>query len=162
MWRAVVNLWKTLLHPDKEELENPERRVILDAANILQIGEFQLLQLAYLDWFDEDLPEDQTDVLFNSYMIDGAVPPWARHYARNILREEQSGLLDYNQRRYHLYDCDYNVKTRLNAANIAFALGFAVMMVGGGIAISNFEADASISMFPPYISDTDLQPQAKI
>lgn len=44
-----MNFWETLLHPDKEELENPERRVIANAANILQVGEFQLLQLAYRD-----------------------------------------------------------------------------------------------------------------
>ncbi len=69
-----MNLWETLLHPDKEELENPERRVIADAANILQVGEFQLLQLAYRDWFCEDLPEDQADGLFQSYMVHGVVP----------------------------------------------------------------------------------------
>ena len=157
-----MNLWETLLHPDKEELENPERRVIANAANILQVGEFQLLQLAYRDWYNEDLPEGQMDSLFDSYMINGAVPPWARHYARKIVADEEAGLLDYNQRRYHLYDCDYNVKTRIDARSIAFALGFAVMIVGGGIAISNFEADASAGMFPPYVSDREIQPQSKI
>lgn len=108
MRRCAVNLWEALLHPDKEELENPERRAISDAANILQVGEFQLLQLAYRDWYDEDLPEAMIDRLFRSYMIDGVVPPWARHYARKIVRKEQSGRLDYQQRRYHRYDCDYN------------------------------------------------------
>ena len=157
-----MNLWETLLHPDKEELENPERRAICDAANILQVGEFQLLQLAYRDWHGEDLPEDQTDHLFHSFMIDGIVPPWARHYARTILREEQSGRLDYNQRRYHLYDCDYSRRIPIDARSICFALGLAVMMVGGGIVISQFEADPNTSMFPPYFSDAELQPQSKI
>lgn len=157
-----MNLWETLLHPDKEELENPERRIIADAANILQVGEFQLLQLAYRDWFCEDLPEDQADGLFQSYMIHGVVPPWARHYGRNILRKEQAGRLDYNQRRYHRYDCDYAVRMHLDARSICFALGFAAMMVGGGIAISNFEAGPNVSMFPPYLSEADLRPQSKI
>ncbi len=158
MRRCTVNLWEALLHPDKEELENPERRAICDAANILQVGEFQLLQLAYRDWYDEDLPEATVDRLFRSCMIDGVVPPWARHYARKIVRKEQSGRLDYQQRRYHRYDCDYNVRTPLDMRSICFVLGLAAMMIGGGIAISNFEADPSTSMFPPYLSDKELQP----
>ena len=162
MWKIVVNLWETLLHPDKEELENPERRVIGDAANILQVGEFQLLQLAYQDWYGEDLPEDQADHLFHVYMIEGIVPPWVRHYARRILQEEQSGLLDYNQPHYHQFDCDYNVRTPIDVRSICFALGLLVMIAGGSIAISNFEADPSTSMFPPYLSDTELVPQSKI
>lgn len=157
-----MNFWETLLHPDKEELDGAERRVIANAANILQVGEFQLLQLAYREWHGEDLPEDHMDRLFKSYMIDGIAPPWARHYARGIVKDEESGRLDYNQRRYHRFDCDYNVKTRLDARSVAFALGFMAMMIGGGLAISNFEADPTTSMFPPYLSDLELQPQSKI
>ena len=33
------------------------------------------------------------------------------------------------------------------------------LMVGGGMAIANFEADVNTSMFPPYFSDAELQPQ---
>ena len=157
-----MNLWETLLHPDREELENPERRAIVEAANILQVGEFQLLQLAYRDRYSEDLPEEQFDQLFHSYAIDGIVPPWARHYARKIVSEDQSGQLDYNQPRYHRYDCDYGVKTSLDARSICFALGLAAMMIGGGFVISQFEADPNTSMFPPYFSDAELQPQSKI
>ena len=157
-----MNFWQTLLHPDKEELENPERRVIVNAANILQIGEFQLLQLAYGDWHGEDLPEGQMDQLFKSYMIDGVAPFWARHYARKIIAEEQAGDLDYNQRQYHRFDCDYTAKTPFDARSIAFALGFMAMIIGGGVVISTFEADPGTSMFPPYLSDAELHPQAKI
>lgn len=156
-----MNLWETLLHPDKEELENPERRAVCDAANILQVGEFQLLQLAYRDWYDEDLPEALVDRVFHGYMIEGAVPPWARHYARNIISKEQAGGLDYHQRRYHRYDCEYNVKTPLDVRSICVVLGLAAVMAGGGIVISNFEADPSTSMFPPYLSDAELQPRSK-
>ncbi len=156
-----MNLWETLLRPDKEELDNSERRAISDAANILQVGEFQLLELAYRDWYGEDLPEDLTDRLFHSCMIDGAVPPWARHYARNILHEEQLGRLDSNQRRYHRYDCDYRAKTSLDARSICFALGLVAVTVGGGIAISSFEADPNTSMFPPFLSETELRPQSE-
>jgi len=42
-----MNFFETLIHPDREELENAERVLVCRAANVLQIGEFQLLQLAY-------------------------------------------------------------------------------------------------------------------
>ena len=157
-----MNFSETLLHPDKEELENPESRVIVNASNILQVGEFQLLQLAYRDWHGEDLPEDHMDQLFKSYMIDGIAPPWARHYARKIVAEDNAGDLDYNQRRYHRFDCDYRVNMRLDASSIAFALCFMAMMIGGGMVISTFEADPTTSMFPPYLSDLEIEPQSKI
>lgn len=157
-----MNLWETLLRPDKEELENSDRRVIADAANILEVGEFQLLQLAYWDWCGEDLPEEMIDRLFQSFMIGGVAPPWARHYARKIAQEEQSGRLDYNQPGYHRYDCDFNVGTPFNVRSICFVLGLVAIMIGGGIVISNFEAGANVSMFPPYLSDADLQPRSKM
>ena len=42
-----MKFFKALLRPDREELESKEKAVISAAANLLQIGEFQLLQLAY-------------------------------------------------------------------------------------------------------------------
>ena len=50
-----MNLFETLIHPDREE--HPERAEVARAANLLQIGEFQLLQLAYQDWFGTDNPQ---------------------------------------------------------------------------------------------------------
>ncbi len=49
-----MNLFETLFHPDREE--HPERKEVARAANLLQVGEFQLLQLAYKDWFDKEIP----------------------------------------------------------------------------------------------------------
>ena len=61
-----------------------ERLVVISAANQLQVGEFQLLQLAYKEWFGEDLPEALVSKLFTSYMLHNYVPHWARHYARRM------------------------------------------------------------------------------
>ena len=47
----------TLIKPDWDD--NPKRSEILHAANLLQIGEFQLIQLAYKVWFKENLPENK-------------------------------------------------------------------------------------------------------
>jgi hypothetical protein len=154
-----MNFFKVLLRPDREEAENAGRAVIAGAANQLQVGEFQFLQLAYREWFGDDIPESAMDGLFDSYMLDGEVPYWARHCARRIIRLDEAGDLNDGDPRYHRYDCEYSVRTPLDVGRICFVLGFVAMMVGGGLAIANFEADPDTSMFPPYFSDAELQPQ---
>ena len=52
----------TLIKPDWDD--NPKRSEILNAANLLQIGEFQLIQLAYKIWFKENLPENKINKIF--------------------------------------------------------------------------------------------------
>jgi len=99
-----MNLWETLLHPDREELEDAERREVGRVANILQVGELQVLQLAYRAWHGRDLPEALVDRLFHDYMLHNEVPHWARSYARRILRLEESGRLNADQPQYHRYD----------------------------------------------------------
>ena len=61
------DLAKTLIKPDWDD--NPKRSEILDAANLLQIGEFQLIQLAYKTWYKEDLPEEKINKIFSEYML---------------------------------------------------------------------------------------------
>ena len=70
----MSGLLKTLVKPDWDD--NPKRSEILDAANLLQIGEFQLVQLAYKVWFREELPEHRIDKIFNEYMFTGIIPIW--------------------------------------------------------------------------------------
>ena len=55
-------LIKTLIKPDWDD--NPKRSEILQAANLLHIGEFQLIQLAYKSWYTKDLPEEKINEWF--------------------------------------------------------------------------------------------------
>ena len=68
-----MGFFETLIHPDREELEMKDRLVVISAANQLQIGEFQLLQLAYRAWYGYDLPEAMGSDLFKSYMLKNQV-----------------------------------------------------------------------------------------
>ena len=156
----MAGLLKTLIRPDHEE--DPDRAQIARAANILQVGEFQFLQLAYREWHTDDIREADMDSLFKLYMLNGEVPFWARDYARRILRLDDAGTLNENDPNYHRFDCEYNAKTLLDARSVCFTLGLAVIMVVGGYAISSFEAGANISMFPPFFSDAELRPQPNI
>ena len=83
----MIGLFQTLLRPDREE--DPERTIVARAANILQVGEFQLLQLAYEDWYGKAMSPELSDRLFRAYMMQGEVPVWARHYARWVIRQDE-------------------------------------------------------------------------
>ncbi|TVR83781.1 MAG: hypothetical protein EA405_03730 [Rhodospirillales bacterium] len=145
-----MNFFKVLLNPEEEERESGDRTIVASAANILQVGEFQFLQLAYREWHDRDLPEATVADLFKSYMLHDDVPHWARHYARVILMREERGTLDYNDPAYHRYDHDY--RTVIPDGVRKFTL--AVMILAGalacGLAVANLASQPPASVLPPY------------
>lgn len=151
-----MNLWQTLLHPDQEELENADRREVGRAANILQVGEFQLLQLAYREWHEEDLPEALVDRLFYDYMIYDDVPHWARHYARQVLRLDETGRLDSNNAQYHLYDSNYGKAVPNGVRRFWTAAGCLTALFVVAIAVAELVPVKTLSMFPPYLSEDEL------
>lgn len=146
---------KTLLRPDQEE-RNPEADEIAQAANILQIGEFQLLQLAYKDWYGEELPEALTDRLFADYMLRKRVPHWARHYARRINDWNRRGLLDSGNPDYHRYDRSYSNIAPGGLRRFCIATAVLVFFVSGTLWVSHLAtAGRSASILPPYFEDKD-------
>ena len=60
----MPNFFQTLMKPDREDPGNADQSDVARAANILMIGEFQMLQLAYFEWYGEDLPIALIDRLF--------------------------------------------------------------------------------------------------
>ncbi|SVE06348.1 uncharacterized protein METZ01_LOCUS459202, partial [marine metagenome] len=101
----MSGLLKTLIKPDWDD--NPKRSEILHAANLLQIGEFQLIQLAYKVWYNENLPEDKINKIFSEYMITGIIPIWVTYYAKDILKLDQANVLDSYNEKYHVYDHEF-------------------------------------------------------
>ncbi len=63
---------------------------IPEAAAALEVKEFDLFALAHRWWFGRGADAQVLERVFAAYMFAGAVPPWARHYAREILRELRS------------------------------------------------------------------------
>jgi len=151
-----MNLWQTLLRPDREEQETAERREVGRAANILQVGEFQLLQLAYRAWHDGDLPEALVDRLFHDYMLHDEVPHWARHYARQILRLDEAGRLDINHAQYHLYDSEFGESVPNGARRFWVAAGGLFVLLGTAIAVAEYSVDSPTSQFPPYFNEKEI------
>ena len=67
-------------------MKTQKRSEILHAANLLQIGEFQLIQLAYKVWYNKELPEDKISKIFSEYMVRGIIPIWVAYYAKDIIK----------------------------------------------------------------------------
>ena len=153
----LKGLFKTLIKPDRPDDDDSDRREVAEAANILQVGEFQLLQLAYFDWFDEDLPEPMVDRLFRDYMLKGEVPHWARYYARKVIETERRGLVDINHASFHRYDNDYATQVPRGVRRFGQAALFLIVFLAGGMLVSHLAASGrASSVLPPYFDRANL------
>lgn len=130
--------------------------VVSSAANLLQVGEFQFLQLAYREWFDKDLPEALVARLFSSYMLHNEVPHWARHYARSILSREERGQLDENDPTFHRYDHDYHTFVPQGVRKFCTAVALLTMFMVTALLVAAMTADKPTSLLPPYFSEKEL------
>ncbi|MEN8194984.1 MAG: hypothetical protein ABFS30_00540 [Pseudomonadota bacterium] len=149
-----MNLLETLIRPDKEE--NPERAEVARAANLLQVGEFQLLQLAYEEWHEQALPQALVDRLFTAYMLHNDVPHWARQYARSIIRLDDQGKLDDQDPAYHKYDTDYHLKAPKGVRPFALAALVVALCLGGGLLLADMASTRTSQILPPYFDDRNM------
>ena len=155
-------LLKTLIQPDWDE--NPKRSEILHAANLLQIGEFQLIQLAYKVWYKENLPEDKINNIFSEYMITGIIPIWVTYYAKDILKLDQVNVLDSYNEKYHVYDHEfgayiYDNKQRKRRGILYTTIIAFVFVASHYMAINYVEGEESASFYPPYIEKRVVYPE---
>ena len=151
-----MKLFQIFFQPDREE-QSQERDEIAEAANQLQIGEFQLLQLAYYDWHGADLPEDKLDALFAHYMISKQVPAWARHYARRILDGIADNQVDTNDAAYHRYDREYVTHVPNGVQRFVWATLCCSAALVGGLAIATFVVEEPTSLLPPFFERSELE-----
>ena len=155
-------LLKTLVKPDWDD--NPKRSEILYAANILQIGEFQLIQLAYKVWFREDLPENKINKIFEEYMIRGIIPIWVTYYAKDIIKLDNANVLNSYDEKYHVYDHEfgtyiYDNKQR-RRRGVLYATIIAIVFIASHyMAINYVDDEESASFYPPYIEKRVVYPE---
>jgi hypothetical protein len=150
----MLDFIKVVIRPDKEE--DPEASIVARAANILQVGEFQLLQLAYHDWYGQELPSALCDQLFQAYMLHDQIPIWARHYARHVIDLDASDLIEPNDPFYHRYDRDYVTHVPKGVRGFVLASMFLVTVLVGGLVMGRLTAGESSTLLPPYIDVQEL------
>ena len=152
----------TLIKPDWDN--NPRRSEILDAANLLQIGEFQLIQLAYKVWYKEDLLEDKINKIFEEYMIRGIIPIWVTYYAKDIIKLDNANVLNDYDKKYHIYDHEfgayiYDDKHRRRRGIQYATIIISVFIITHFMAINYGDVEQSASFYPPYIEKRVVYPE---
>ena len=155
-------LLRTLVKPDWDD--NPKRSKILHAANLLHIGEFQLVQLAYKSWYNENLPEDRINKIFSEYMVTGVIPIWVTHYAQDILKLSKANVLDSFNDKYHVYDHEFgkyiSTEKQRKRRGIFYALIIGIVFIASHyMAINYVEDEESAGFYPPYIEKKVVYPE---
>ena len=153
-------LLKTLIKPDWDD--TPKRSEIIQAANLVQIGEFQLIQLAYKSWYKKELPLDKINYIFNEYMVTGIIPIWVTYYAKDIIKLDKANVLDSYNERYHIYDNEFgkeisNEKQRKNRG-IFYTILIGLVFIGSHFMAIN-TVDEPAGFYPPYIEKKVVYPE---
>ena len=158
----MTSLLKTLIKPDIDD--SPKRSEILNAANLLHIGEFQLIQLAYKVWYKEDLPEEKINLIFSEYMITGIIPIWVTYYAKDILKLDQANILDGYEEKYHVYDHEFGEyicnETQRKKRGIFYVILIGIVFVASHyMAINYVNIEEPAGFYPPYIEKRVVFPE---
>jgi len=158
----MVGLLKTLIKPDWDD--NPKRSEILHAANLLHIGEFQLIQLSYKSWYNEDLLEDKINKIFSEYMITGIIPIWVTDYSQNILKLNKANVLDSFNDKYHVYDHEFgkyiSTEKQRRRRGIFYTLIVGIVFIASHyMAINYVEDEGSAGFYPPYVEKRVVYPE---
>ncbi len=66
---------------------------VVRASMMLQLSEFRFFQLAYAQWYGQEIPENRLEHIFSEYMFDDIIPHWVRHFTRKILSLSDEGRL---------------------------------------------------------------------
>jgi len=153
-------LLKTLVKPDWDD--DPKRSEILHAANLLQIGEFQLIQLAYKVWYGKDLPEEKISKIFNEYMITGIIPIWVTYYAKDIIKMEKANVLNGYDDKYHIYDHEFGEvifdSKQRKRRGVFYALIIGLVFMGSHYMAANYSEEPA-GFYPPYIEKRVVYPE---
>ena len=153
-------LLKTLIKPDWDD--NPKRSAIIQAANLIQIGEFQLIQLAYKAWYKEDLPGVKINNIFNEYMVTGIIPIWVTYYAKDIIKLDKANVLDSYNKKYHIYDCEFgkelNNEKQRKSHGIFYTILIGLVFLGSHYMAIN-SVDEPAGFYPPYIEKKVIYPE---
>ena len=155
-------LLKTLVKPDWDD--SPKRSEILHAANLLQVGEFQLIQLAYKVWYNKELPEERINKIFKEYMISGIIPIWVTYYARDIIKMDDAKVLDSFNERYHVYDHEFGKhidnENQRRRRGIFYSMIIAFVFIASHYMAANYVSiDEPAGFYPPYVEKKVVYPE---
>ena len=156
-WRYEVFLMPFLC---SDAANKQDRMMVTSVANLLDIGEFQLLQIAFKDWYGRELHPEEQDEIFHDFFILGKTPAFLRHLSRRIyLRDVEWGLHEQSFR-FNIHGLNAvtvykTVDVRHFVKVISLLLG--VLFVFLLLALYTVRYDGHCTTyFPPCLTDNDL------
>ena len=158
----MIGLVKTLIKPDWDD--NPKRSEILHAANLLQIGEFQLIQLAYKVWYKEELPERKINKIFGEYMITVIIPIWVTYYAKDIIKMENANVLNGYEEKYHVYDHEFGESIKDDQERKKRGIFYTIIILfvflaTHFMAVNYVAIEEPAGFYPPYVEKRVVYPE---
>ena len=151
---------RTLIKPDWDD--DPKRSEIICAANLIHIGEFQLIQLAYKSWYKEELPEKKINKIFSEYMYRGIIPIWVRYYAKDIIKLDNANVLNNYDEKYHIFDNEFgeNIidKDERKRRGIQYTIIIALVFVLTHFIAIKY-AEEPTDYLPPYFEKRIIFPE---
>ena len=153
-----MNVLEALLHPDRDE--DVDRAGVVHAANLLEVGEFQLLQLAFDEWYGREMYDSEKELFFHHVFLEKSTPSFLRHYARKIVLKDNRGELRSRARGYHRYDPE--VFTCSVPSGAFHFLGVATLLIGmlfGSLVVANHTVErvgSCTDPLPPCLTEQDL------
>ncbi len=73
---------------------NSDCQMVMAAAEVLCIKEYDFFRLAFCRWWGRDANEKALEQAFVTYMFHQIIPPWVRHLGREVLCKQQAGILN--------------------------------------------------------------------
>ena len=66
---------------------------VIKATKLLAISEYETFHLAYRQWYGTDPESVTVEYCFMTYLFEGEIPFWVRHFCSRILQLDEQGSL---------------------------------------------------------------------
>lgn len=149
---------KAFLYSDATNKQ--DRAMVTSVANLLDIGEFQLLQIAFRHWYGREMQPYEQDEFFHDVFILGKTPAFLRHLSRRIYFRDVECNFHEQPSRFNIHELnsvrvDKPIDVRHFVKVISLLLG--VLFVFLLLALYTVRYDGHCTTyFPPCLTDNDL------
>ena len=137
-----------------------DRAMVTSVANLLDIGEFQFLQIAFRHWYGREMHPYEQDEFFHDVFILGKTPTFLRHLSRRIYFGDVECNFHEQPSRFNIHDLNsLRVNRLIDVRNFVkiISLLLGVLFVFLLLALYTVRYDGHCTTyFPPCLTDNDL------
>lgn len=112
-------------------LVDDETKLVCFVSALLQISEYELFRIAYLQWFNRPIPENRLEALFKDYLAHGDPPYWVNDFARKAHEKFKAGELNYKDYGITRRVCDRRTRMKgwlITAFLVIFMIIYSILI----------------------------------